>query len=64
VAVRAPGLGIVPSLAAVVLYPVALLVLGFTLPEERSRLRRSARARVTHRGAESARSGEREREPA
>jgi O-antigen/teichoic acid export membrane protein len=64
VAVRAPGLGILPSLAAVAVYPAALYLLGFTLPEERARLRRSARARMTHGRADRTRGGEREREPA
>jgi hypothetical protein len=65
VAARWPHLGLVPSLAAVAVYPLALLVLGFTLPEERARLRRpAARPDVAHAGSDRARGGEREREPA
>jgi len=40
VAARAPHLGLGPSFALVVLYPLALAALGFYLPAERRRLRR------------------------
>ena len=40
VAARAAGLSFAPSLALVVVYPLALAVLGFYLPAERARLRR------------------------
>ena len=40
VAARAPGLGLVPSLVVVALYPLVLAVCGFYLPAERKRLRR------------------------
>ncbi|HEY6962787.1 MAG TPA: oligosaccharide flippase family protein [Gaiellaceae bacterium] len=40
VVARATGLGFAPSLALVVVYPLALALLGFYLPAERARLRR------------------------
>jgi O-antigen/teichoic acid export membrane protein len=40
VAARASGLGLVPSLALVAAYPLALALAGFYLPAERARLRR------------------------
>jgi O-antigen/teichoic acid export membrane protein len=65
VAARWPHLGIVPSVAAVAVYPLALVALGFTLPEERSRLRRLPTGpHVADAGSDRARGGEREREPA
>jgi hypothetical protein len=40
VAARATGLGFVPSLILVAVYPLALGLLGFYLPAERARFRR------------------------
>jgi O-antigen/teichoic acid export membrane protein len=40
VAARATGLGFVPSLVLVLVYPLALALLGFYLPAERARFRR------------------------
>ena len=40
VAARAAGLGLVPSLLVVAVYPLALALLGFYLPAERARFRR------------------------
>ena len=40
VAPRAAGLPLLPSLALVAVYPLALALLGFYLPAERARIRR------------------------
>ena len=42
VAPRAAGLPLLPSLLFVVVYPLALALLGFYLPAERARIRRLA----------------------
>jgi hypothetical protein len=42
IAARAAGLSLLPSLLCVMVYPLALALLGFYLPAERARLRRLA----------------------